>query len=115
MPLEIYKRGKIWHYRGTVAGRRLRGTTQTSDRKTAERIKAEIETKGWNRHLDGPGAGLTMANVFSAYLNADRPDRFLLKLAHYWKDTPLSDVHPETIRRAAKVIYPDVNEPTWNR
>lgn len=115
MPLEIYKRGEIWHYRGTVAGRRLRGTTGTTERKLAERIKAEIEAKAWNRHLDGPGAGLTMAQVFNAYLDADKSDRFLLKLAQFWRDTPVAEIFPETIRKAAKAIYPNANEPTWNR
>lgn len=115
MPLEIYRRGEIWHYRGTVAGRRLRGTTGTSDRKIAERIKAEVESRAWQRRLDGPGAGLTMAQVLNAYLDANKPERFLLKLADYWKDTPVAEVFPETIRRAAKLIYPKANEPTWNR
>ena len=33
----------------------------------------------------------------------------------YWKDTPVEHIHPETIRKAAKAIYPNANEPTWNR
>lgn len=115
MPLDIYKRGTIWHYRGTVNGRRLRGSTRTADRKTAERVKAEIERRAWQRHFDGPTAGVTMAQVFTAYLDAGKTDRFLLKLAEYWRDTPVVDVHAETVRRAAKKIYPDANEPTWNR
>lgn len=32
MPLTLYKRGKIFHYRGTVDGVRLRGSTGTSQR-----------------------------------------------------------------------------------
>lgn len=115
MPLEIYQRGKIWHYRGTVNGRRLRGSTKTADRKTAERVKAEVESRAWHRHFEGPGAGLTMAQVFTAYLDAGKSDRFLLKAARYWKDTPVADVYPEAIRKAAKKIYPHANEPTWNR
>lgn len=115
MPLKLYRRGEIWHYRGTVAGRRLRESTGTADRKVAERIKAEVESRAWQRRFDGPGAGLTMAQVFNAYLDADKPERFLLKLADYWKDTPVAEVFPETIRRAAKLIYPKANEPTWNR
>jgi integrase len=115
MPLEIYRRGKVWHYRGTVNGRRLRGSTGTAERKIAERVKTEVETRAWQRHFDGPGAGLTMAQVFTAYLDAGKSDRFLLKLAEHWKDTPVEEIHAETIRRAAKKIYPSANEPTWNR
>ncbi|QFT30097.1 Tyrosine recombinase XerD [Labrenzia sp. THAF82] len=115
MPLEIYRRGKVWHYRGTVNGRRLRGSTRTTERKIAERVKTEVEARAWQRHFDGPGAGLTMAQVFTAYLDAGKSDRFLLRLADHWKDTPVADIHGETIRRAAKKIYPSANEPTWNR
>jgi integrase len=56
-----------------------------------------------------------MAQVFNAYLDAGKSDRFLLKLADHWRNTPVEDIHAETIRRAAKKIYPDANEPTWNR
>ena len=103
MPLEIYKRGAIWHYRGTVNGRRLRGSTKTADRKVAERFKAEVEKRAWQRYFDGPTAGLTMTQVFTAYLDADKSDRFLVKLSNYWKDTLVEDIHAETVRRAATV------------
>ena len=112
MPLTLHRRGKNWHYRGTVAGRRLRGSTGTADRTIAERIKAEVEAKAWDRRFDGPGAGLTMAQVFTAYLDADKPERFLLRLADYWKDTLVENVRPETVRQAAKKIYPGAAEPT---
>lgn len=115
MPIEIFKRGRFWHYRGTVAGGRLRGSTKTTDKQTADRIAAEIEHKAWQRRFEGPGAGLTMAQVFTAYLDAQKPERFLLKLAEHWRDTPVEQVRPEPIRQAARRIYPHAKEPTWNR
>lgn len=118
MPVKLFKRPDCddnWHYRGTVNGRRLRGSTGTADKKIAQRKVAEIENRIWQRCFDGPGAGVTMAQVFHAYLDADKSDRFLLKLAKYWKDTPVEDIYAETIRRAAKKIYPNAHEPTWNR
>ncbi|MGB3314530.1 MAG: site-specific integrase [Albidovulum sp.] len=115
MPLTLFRRSKIWHYRGTVAGRRLRGSTGTADRAIAERLKAEVEAKAWERKFDGPGAGLTMAQVFSAYLDAEKSERFLLRLADYWKNTLVETIRPETVRQAARKIYPQATEPTWNR
>ncbi len=56
-----------------------------------------------------------MAQVFNAYLDAGKSDRFLLKLAAFWKDTPVERVRPGTIRQAARTIYPTCNAPTWNR
>ncbi|MFV0303067.1 MAG: hypothetical protein ACK5IP_19730 [Paracoccus sp. (in: a-proteobacteria)] len=94
MPLTLHRRGNIWHIRGTVAGREIRKSAETADRKIAERVKAKIEARAWERRFDGPGAGLTMADVFSEYLDADKSERFLLKLVDYWKETPVADVYP---------------------
>ena len=63
MPVRVYKRGAIYHYRGTVAGRRLRGSTGTADKARAERIAATKETEQWKCHTDGPGAILTFASL----------------------------------------------------
>ena len=46
MPLKVYKRGGIWHYRGTVAGRRLRGSTGTASKEIAQRIASEDRKQG---------------------------------------------------------------------
>ena len=49
MPLKLFKRGKIWHYRGTVAGRLLRGSTKTASKETAQRIAADKEQSSLER------------------------------------------------------------------
>jgi len=63
MPLSLYRRGTIWHYRGTVgpAGRRkkLRGSCHTADQDNAARQIAEIEKRYWDGHFEGPAAILT--------------------------------------------------------
>ena len=56
MPLKLYSRGEIWHYRGTVAGRRLRGSCKTADKAIAARQIAEIEAREWKCNFDGPEA-----------------------------------------------------------
>lgn len=115
MPLKIKRRGRIWHYSGTVAGRRLRGTTGTIDKTIAERIAAEVERAEWRRDLDGPGAELTMAQAFIAYLDSGKSDRFMVPLADHFKDTLVRNLTPESIRQAANKIYPGANPATWNR
>jgi hypothetical protein len=56
MPIKVFRRpgSKIYSYRGTVAGRRLRGSTGTEDKARAERIAATKEAEQWKHHLDGP-------------------------------------------------------------
>jgi integrase len=114
MPIKLYKRGKIWHYRGTVAGRLLRGSTKTASKVTAQRIAANEEQRAWKGHLDPKGV-LTFAQAAILYRQAERSDRFLRKLEDYWKDTPVQNVTAGAIRSAAVSLYPNAGPATRNR
>lgn len=115
--IKIYRRkgSKIWSYRGTIAGRRLRGSTGTTDRARAARIAAEKTTQFWKGHLDGPGAVLTFAKAVLLYKAAGKPTDYLLKIADYWKDTLVKDMTPGAIRQSAIDLYPKAGGATRNR
>lgn len=115
MSIKIIKRGKIWHYVGTVAGRRLRGSTGATDKEIAKRIAAEKEARAWSGHLDGPGAGLTMAQAFLAYLDAEKSPRFIDRIADHWRNTPVATVTAGAIRQSAIKLYPNAGPATRNR
>lgn len=113
--LKIFQRGGTWHYRGTIKGRRLRGSTGTQDKDTAERIAAEAETKAWKGHLDGPAAVLTFARAAILYRNAGRSTRFLDKIETHWRETLVKDITAGAIRTAALELYPKASAATRNR
>jgi len=115
MPLKIHRRGKIWHYRGTVAGRRLRGSTGATDKAIAERIAAEREARAWQGHLDGPQAHLTFAQAAIAYRADGRSTRFLEAIEDHWRDTPVKDITSGAIRASALQLYPKAGPATRNR
>jgi integrase len=115
MPLKLYKRGTIWHYRGTVAGRLIRGSTKTSVKSIAERIRADQESRHWKGHLDGPSSVLTFAQAAMLYRSAGKSDRFLRKIEDHWKDTPVKAMPPGAIRQSAIVLYPTAGPATRNR
>lgn len=115
MPLKVFKRNKLYSYRGTVAGRRLRGPTGTADKRVAERIAAEVEDKAWKSHLDGPGATLTFAQAAIAYRRAGRDSRFLDAIEDHWKDTLVPKITGEAIRQMARKLYPNCSNSTLNR
>jgi len=115
MSLVIYRRGKIWHYRGTIAHRRLRGSTFTADKETAERIVAQRESTEWKSELYGPEAVLTFSQAVSLYLDAQKSDRFLVKLVSYWKDTLVRSINSGKVRQAAVALYPNGSAATRNR
>src|SRR6516225_578570 len=114
MSLTLYRRGKIWHYRGTIAGRRLRGSTKTASKETAQRIAATKEQSAWKGHLDPQGA-LTFAQAAMLYRQAEKSDRFLRQIEDYWRDTPVRDITSGAIRQAAITLYPNAGPATRNR
>jgi integrase len=115
MPLTIYRRGKIWHYRGTVAGRRLRGSCETADKATAQRAAAEIEARQWKGHFDGPGAVLTFAQAAMKYRAAGKADRFLKPVEDYFKNTLVKDITSGTVLDMALELYPNYTPLSRNR
>lgn len=115
MPLHLYRRGKVWHYRGSVAGGQLRGSTRTASKETAQRIVAELEARQWKGHLDGPEAVLMFSQAAILYRAARKPTRFLPKVEDHWRDTLVRDISPEAIRAAAMTIYPNAGPASWNR
>src|SRR5690349_14788040 len=114
MPLKLYRRGKIWHYRGTVAGRLLRGSTKTASKETAQRIASDAERRAWDGHLDPKGV-ITFAQASMLYRKAERSDRFLRKLEDHWRDTPIRDITAGAIRMASIALYPNAGPATRNR
>src|SRR4051812_28053499 len=101
MSLHLFKRGQVWHYRGTVAGRLLRRSTGTANKELAQRIAAEREAREWRGRLDGPGAVVTFAQAAILYRAAGKPTRFLERVEDYWKDTPVKDINAGNIKQAA--------------
>lgn len=115
MPIKVYKRGDVWHYRGTVAGRVIRGSTKATVKETAQRIAADIEGRHWKGHLDGPAAVLTFAQAAMLYRAAGKSDRFLRKIEDHWKDTPVKAITAGAVRQSALTLYPTAGPATRNR
>jgi integrase len=115
MPLKIHRRGKVWHYRGTVAGRRLRGSTGSQSKEIAAQIAADIEAQAWKRRVHGPQAILTFSQAAMLYRAAGKSTRFLEPIEDYWRDTLVRDINAGAIRSSAIEILPNVSGATRNR
>lgn len=112
---KLFKRGSIWHYRGSVAGRRLRGSTKTAHEEVARQIVANLEARAWKSHIHGPESVLTFAQAAILYRQAGKPARFLTRVEDYWQDTPIKAVTPGAIRQAAVQLFPTQSGATRNR
>ena len=119
MPLKLYRRGGVWHYRGTVgpAGkrRRLRGSCKTTNQDIAARQIAEIESRYWKGHFDGPEAILTFAQAAKLYRAAGKSPRFLEPVEEYFGQTLVKDISEGAIQLMAKELYPNCTGASLNR
>ena len=116
MPLKIYRRpgSLVWQYRGTLAGRRLRGSTGASDKETAQRIASEVENKFWKRGLDGKEKALTWPKAVALYIGAGKSSRYLATLTKYWGDAKIADMNAGSIRQSATDLYPNSKNSSRN-
>lgn len=116
MPLKLFKRNGIWHYRGTVDGRLLRGSTKTAERKIASQIAAKVEIDNWKRRTDGPEAGeLRFPAAVAHYLKAGKSDQYLGKVEDYWRNKRVKEMTAGAIRQSAIDLYPGCSGATLNR
>jgi len=115
MPLKLKKRGEIWWYSGTVAGRRLRGSTKTAQKLEAQRIANEIESIELAGRRD-PGAVLTFAQAAIEYRSSrTKIPRYLVLVEDYWKNTLVKDITKGAVKRAAIALMPNKSGATRNR
>lgn len=117
MPLKLFLRGDVWHYRGTVAGRRLRGSTGVTkpNKETAQHVIADLEAKAWKGRLNGLESILTFARAANIYRAAGKSTRFLDRVEDYWKATPVKEISGGRIRASCRELYPKAKTATWNR
>jgi hypothetical protein len=115
MPLKLYKRGKIYHFAGTVAGRRLRGSCKTAEKAIAARKVAEIEANEWKRDLSGPQEILTFAQAAMLYRQAGKNGQTLARIEDYFRDTLVKDINGGIIKQMAHKMFPNCSGASKNR
>jgi hypothetical protein len=113
--LTIYRRGRVFWLRGSIAGQRLHRSTRTTDRDIAEQIRIATESREWKRSLFGAEAVLTFAQAAALYLDAEKSTRFLAPIVAHFKDMPIRQIKPGMITQAAHTLYPKAGPATRNR
>lgn len=111
--MSLFKRGDTWWLYVVHHGRRIRKSTETSDRKAAQRIHDEFRAELWKHKPSRE----TVHGALDAWAKtADKPDRYRVgKLKRLYKDRPLNEAtaesfvailpaNPSTFNRAANLI-----------
>jgi integrase len=105
---------KNWRIRGKYLRERVDQTTGTPDKKLAakilSRVREEIERGAFSR----PGAP-TFADAALKYIEAGGEERFVLRLAEHFAETPLTRIDQAAVDAAALALYPRATPATRNR
>lgn len=104
----------IWQIHGTVAGRRIRRSAKTRNKRLAEEQAAQIEAQVYRRGLYGESEVL-FEEACLAYMKDGGEARFMMPLLQHFRGTRLRDITPHAVRAAAQELYPEASPATQNR
>ena len=118
MPHHLLKRpgsGNWWLDIKVKGRQRIRRSSGTPERKTAEAIAERIEAAEWGRLIHGDSASLTFAEAVLMYVDDGKSGLFTAPLVKHFRNARVMDIGPEDIRGAGRILYPDAKPATWNR
>lgn len=117
MSLTVKRRkgSPYWQIVGSLDGGRIRRSSGTTDKRTAEQIAAKAEAEYWKGSVHGPASVLTFENAVMHYKAAGKSARFVEKLEEHWGKTPVREITAGSIKQAAPILYPGRSAATWNR
>jgi integrase len=117
----LYKRGKVWWVSFVYQGKYYRKSTETEDRKLAQRIydkvKGEVAEGKWFERL--PGEDKTFENMTKKFEQESIPKRshavyisILKNLLKAFKDYPLTSITPNAVNKFKKDLKDRGEKPT---
>jgi integrase len=117
MPLKCIKRhgSPFWYIRGTVLGVTVDESTQVTQRRQAETIRAKRESAIIDREVNGAKATATFLEAAVSYMENGGERRFLGKLIDHFGAVPLVRIGQAEVESAARKLYPTMNPATINR
>lgn len=107
--------GKNWYLRGTVRGQSIDESTGTTNRKSAEEIKAKREAELLEQSIHGRRVTMQFSQAALSYLEHGGSKRFMQPLLLHFGSMKLSAIDQASIDRAAKALYPGRAPGTLNR
>ena len=115
MSLTIYKRGRFYWLRGSVAGITVRESTRVDRKEEAETIRAKREAEIFRQKIYGVEGETTFAHAALSYLEAGKDFRFIEPILNIWKNKKITNIKPGHVQDIARKLYPNAGPATHNR
>ncbi|MCG8043258.1 MAG: tyrosine-type recombinase/integrase [Candidatus Thiodiazotropha endolucinida] len=97
------KGSPYWQITGTYCGVRVRESTQTDDRRIAEKIRVEREHE--IQHAKGSEKQRTVSHAIVEYIENGGENKYLHLINEHLGQVPLDEVNQHSIDRAAREAY----------
>ncbi len=107
--------GNIWWIVGTINGRRVRESTQTTDRTLAEALLLKRERELVGNALFGESSSLTFEEAASLYVQSGGEKRFVSKLVEILGSKQVRDLTARDLLSTCAHLYPDAKPATKAR
>jgi integrase len=106
---------EAWYIRGTINGRRIEESTDTTDLALAEQYRVKRERELHLEGIYGTAAVRTFPQAVVHYLEHDGSKRFMGPLVVHFSTSLLSAIGQGEIDACAKKLYPNASGSTRNR
>ena len=119
--LKLFKRGRVYYVRGSVAGSHIYESTDTADRERAEAYLAWRQNQAWDRRFFGERATVTIGEATDKYLEERQPgdgEKLLITriLKHLGSSVLLTNINQEAVDRMLScVLRPGAGPSTKRR
>lgn len=119
MPLEIFKRGEVYWFRGRIeelpASKYYRQSTGKTTKAGAEAVKGHFQQREVQRFYGAEKNSLSFAEAVDLYNANSEMARDLLKVLDHLADFDLCSITPKFVRDLGPKIYPDGSTDSWKR
>ncbi len=107
------RKNKVYYARGTIDGRRIEQSLETSIRAVALTKLRDLEIELENERRHGPRT--TFAEAAERYMQDGGEKRYMIPVLKYLGNTVIDDITPQVIAEAARALYPKVKPQTRHR
>lgn len=121
MPLEPYKRGKVWWAKGRIElnGRPITGylreSTGASTKAGAQDWIREREDREVKKHYVGEEHVFTFADAVMLSTPDDKTAKYLVPILTELGHIPVREITPQQVKDLGKKLYPNNSTESWRR
>lgn len=113
--LKLKDRNGIWYAVGSIGGRRVRRSLETSDETKAREALAHLASREWKRSQYGEEAVRLFEEAAVSYLKQGGEGRYLAPIIRHFKGRKIGTIKPAELRDMALTLYPNHKASTRNR